>query len=127
MWRSAVQESVTVTGVSRLVAVTQSAVGGDVDTRQVQELPVNGRNWMVLTMLTPGSRVNSVTDSPTLATSAGSFQLNLDGQQVTQLIAQTGYGQPRFSRDAMAEFQFVTSRFDATQGRSSGAAVHAVT
>ena len=57
----------------------------------------------------------------------GSFQLNLDGQQVTQLIAQTGYGQPRFSRDAMAEFQFVTSRFDATQGRSSGAQVNAVT
>ncbi len=88
---------------------------------------MNGRNWMQLTMLTPGSRTNTVGDSPTLATSAGSFQLNLDGQQVTQLIAQTGYGQPRFSRDAMAEFQFVTSRFDATQGRSSGAQVNAVT
>jgi len=98
-----------------------------VDTRQVQELPVNGRNWMQLTMLTPGSRTNTVGDSPTLATSAGSFQLNLDGQQVTQLIAQTGYGQPRFSRDAMAEFQFITSRFDATQGRSNGAQVNAVT
>ena len=124
---SAVEETVTVTGASPLVDVTQSRLGGNVDTRQVQELPVNGRNWMQLTMLTPGSRTNNVSDSPTLATSAGSFQLNLDGQQVTQLIAQTGYGQPRFSRDAMAEFQFVTSRFDATQGRSSGAQVNAVT
>jgi hypothetical protein len=124
---SAVEESVTVTGASPLVDVTQSRLGGNVDTRQVQELPVNGRNWMQLTMLTPGSRTNNASDSPTLATSAGSFQLNLDGQQVTQLIAQTGYGQPRFSRDAMAEFQFVTSRFDATQGRSSGAQVNAVT
>ena len=124
---SSVEESVTVTGVSPLVDVSQSKLGGNVDSRQVQELPVNGRNWMQLTMLTPGSRTNAVGDSPTLATSAGSFQLNLDGQQVTQLIAQTGYGQPRFSRDAMAEFQFVTSRFDATQGRSSGAQVNAVT
>jgi hypothetical protein len=82
---------------------------------------------MQLTMLTPGSRTNNVSDSPTLATSAGSFQLNLDGQQVTQLIAQTGYGQPRFSGDAIQEFQFVTSRFDATQGRSSGAQINAVT
>jgi len=124
---STVEESVTVTATSPLVDVTQSKLGGNVDTRQVQELPVNGRNWMQLTMLTPGSRTNTVGDSPTLATSAGSFQLNLDGQQVTQLIAQTGYGQPRFSRDAMAEFQFITSRFDATQGRSNGAQVNAVT
>ena len=127
MTLASVAETVTVAGQAPLVDTTQSKLGGNVDSRQVQELPVNGRNWMVLTMLTPGSRVNSVTDSPTLATSAGSFQLNLDGQQVTQLIAQVGYGQPRFSRDAIAEFQFVTSRFDATQGRSSGSAVNAVT
>src|SRR5258708_31855775 len=101
-------ETVTVAAEAPLVDVSQSKLGGNVDPRQVQELPVNGRNWMVLTMLTPGSRVNSVTDSPTLATSAGSFQLNLDGQQVTQLIAHVGYGQPRFIRDAMTEFQFVT-------------------
>ncbi len=124
---SAMAETVLVTAESPLVDISRSKLGGNVDTRQVQELPVNGRNWMQLTMLTPGSRTNTVGDSPTLATSAGSFQLNLDGQQVTQLIAQTGYGQPRFSRDAMQEFQFVTSRFDATQGRSSGAQVNAVT
>jgi len=124
---SSVTENVTVTGDAPLVDISRSKLGGNVDAKQVQELPVNGRNWMQLTMLTPGSRTNNVSDSPTLATSAGSFQLNLDGQQVTQLIAQTGYGQPRFSRDAMQEFQFVTSRFDATQGRSSGAQVNAVT
>jgi hypothetical protein len=28
-------------------------------------------------------------------------------------------GQPRFSQDAIAEFEFLSSRFDATQGRSS--------
>jgi carboxypeptidase family protein len=127
MTLSSLEESVTVTADAPLVDVSQSKLGGNVDARQVQELPVNGRNWMQLTMLTPGSRTNTVGDSPTLATSAGSFQLNLDGQQVTQLIAQTGYGQPRFSRDAMSEFQFITSRFDATQGRSSGAQVNAVT
>ncbi len=35
--------------------------------------------------------------------------------------------QPRVSRDAIAEFQFIASRFDATQGRSSGVQVNAVT
>ena len=36
------------------------ALGGNIDPRQMQELPVNGRNWMNLTMLAPGSRVNAV-------------------------------------------------------------------
>ena len=38
-----------------------------------------------------------------------------------------GFGQPRYSRDAIAEFEFVSNRFDAAQGRSSGVQVNAVT
>jgi hypothetical protein len=41
---SSVQESVTVTGQAPLLDVTQSKVGGNIDTRQMQEIPVNGRN-----------------------------------------------------------------------------------
>ena len=50
----------------------------------------------------------------------GSGQLNLDGQQVTTaIVSETGDGQPSFSKDSIAEFQFITNRFDATQGRST--------
>ena len=35
--------------------------------------------------------------------------------------------QPRFSKDAIAELQFVANRFDASQGRSLGVQVNAVT
>jgi hypothetical protein len=59
------------------------------------------------------------------------FHYHVDGQQVTSTIAggvgAGSWGQPRFSRDAIAEFEFVSSRFDATQGRSSGLQVNAVT
>jgi hypothetical protein len=61
---SSVLESVTVTGQPPLVDVTQSTLSGNIDTRQMQELPVNGRNWMDLVMLAPGSRTNAVTESP---------------------------------------------------------------
>jgi hypothetical protein len=57
---------------------------------------------------------------------AGSFQINLGGQGVSQYSAPT-FGQARFSRDAIAEFEFIANRFDATQGRSSGVQVNAVT
>jgi hypothetical protein len=115
------QESVTVTGEAPLVDTTQSNLGSTIDSRQVSDLPVNGRNFMDLTLLAAGSRQNFVAETP-----ASSFQLNVDGQQVTQLIATT-FGQPRFSKDTIAEFEVITNRFDARQGRSTGIQVNAIT
>jgi Carboxypeptidase regulatory-like domain len=124
---STVQESVTVTGEAPLIDVTQSRLAGNVDPRQLSELPLNGRNWVNLTLLAPGSRANAVGSSDELLPrNTGTFQLNIDGQQVTNTVAFT-QGQPHFSRDAIAEFEFVSNRFDATQGRSSGVQVNAIT
>jgi len=124
---STVQESVTVTGEAPLVDTTNSSLASNVDPRQMQELPVNGRNWMDLTLLAPGSRANAVAETPIGSTSSNiTFQLNLDGQQVTNQVA-LSFGQPRFSRDAIGEFEFVSNRFDASQGRSSGIQVNAIT
>jgi Carboxypeptidase regulatory-like domain/TonB dependent receptor-like, beta-barrel len=122
---STLQESVTVTGESPLVDTTQSKLGGNIDPRQMESLPVNGRNWLELVQLAPGARGNSVTEAP-ISRDNGAFQLNLDGQQVTSIISNSSFGNPRFSRDAIAEFQFVSNRFDATQGRSMGVQVNAV-
>jgi hypothetical protein len=124
---STVQESVTVTGEAPLVDTTNSSLASNVDPRQMQDLPVNGRNWMDLTLLAPGSRANSVAETPIGSTSSNiTFQLNLDGQQVTNQVA-LSFGQPRYSRDAIGEFEFVSNRFDASQGRSSGIQVNAIT
>src|SRR5687767_604607 len=118
---AAVQESVTVTGEAPLVNVTQSNLGSTVSAEQVENLPLNGRNWVDLTLLSAGSKQNFVAETP-----GSSFQLNVDGQQVTQLIA-TSFGQPRFSKDTIAEFEVITNRFDARQGRSTGIQVNAIT
>ena len=56
---STVQESVTVTGEAPLIDVTSSTMSGNIDPRQMQELPVNGRNWQDLSLLAPGSRANA--------------------------------------------------------------------
>jgi hypothetical protein len=114
-------ESVTVTGEAPLINVTQSNLGSTVSAEQVENLPLNGRNWVDLTLLSPGSKQNFVAETP-----GASFQLNVDGQQVTQLIA-TSFGQPRFSKDTIAEFEVITNRFDARQGRSTGMQVNAIT
>ena len=123
---STVQETVTVTGEAPLIEVTTSAASTNIDQRQMQELPLNGRNWLDLTLLAPGSRANTGGETP-IPRSQVAFQINMDGQQVTNSVAGSGFGQPRFSRDSIAEFEFITNKFDATQGRSMGVVVNAVT
>lgn len=122
---STVQESITVTGEAPLISTTSSTLGGNIDPLQMQELPVNGRNWQDLLVLAPGNRMNAVSDAPS---ATNTFQLNIDGQQVTQIISGGAqFGQPRYSRDAIAELEFVSNRFDVTQGRSTSVQVNAVT
>src|SRR5258706_1856038 len=125
---STVQESVTVTGASPLIATATSSVSGTIDPKQMSELPVLGRNWMSLSLLAPGNRTNTQGSVPVQDRHSGDvreFELNIDGQQVTAVL---GVGnQARYSKDSIAEFQFIANRFDATQGRSSGVQVNAIT
>ena len=129
MLEATAAETITVSAVASLVDVSTSNLGGNVDPRQVQELPVAGRNWMGLALLAPGSRTSSTNAAAPLPDRNGGeareFQLNLDGQQIS---SELGAGnQPRYSQDSIAEFQFISNRFDATQGRSTGVQVNAIT
>jgi hypothetical protein len=128
---TSVQETVTVTGEAPLLDTTGSSLGGNIDPRQMSELPVQGRNWTTLALLAPGNRTTAMGAAGTVPQpvedrqDVRDFQVNMDGVQVTNLMGPGG--QPRFSRDVIAEFQFVSNRFDATQGRSAGAQVNAIT
>ena len=122
---STVQESVTVTGEAPLIDTQTSALAGNIDPKQMQELPINGRNWMDLAMLAPGSRQNQSSGVPQLR--QGYSQINIDGQQVTNNYIGIGDDQPRYSRDSIAEFEVITNRFDATQGKSAGMIANAIT
>jgi hypothetical protein len=121
------EESVTVTGESPLVDTRSAQIAGNIDRRQMEELPVSGRNWMELSLLVKGITLNDVrVDRPGVGRD-DQFQLNLDGQQITNKVAGTAsFGQPGLSREAIAEYQIVTNLFDITQGRSVGVQVQAV-
>ena len=124
---ASLQESLTVSASAPLVERTSSTVASNVDPRQMADLPVNGRNFVDLTLLVPGARSNAiVNDEPGNSSNLGAFQLNVDGLRVTQNQT-AGFGQPKYSRDSIAEFEFVANRFDASQGGSSGTLVNAVT
>jgi hypothetical protein len=117
-------ETVTVSGETPFVDTASSQVAGNVDRRQMEMMPLQGRNWIELSNMVKGITANNIVNTP--GVSDDMFQLNLDGQQITQKIAGSGFGQPRFSREAIAEFQIVTNLFDITQGRSAGVQVQAI-
>jgi hypothetical protein len=125
MTPSTLQETVTVTAEAPLLDVATSQIGGNIDSRQMQDLPIQGRDWTSLALLAPGNRTTAMGGTPVQdRADVREYQLNMDGQQVTQQLGIGG--QPLYSRDSIAEFQFISNRFDATQGRSSGVQVNAI-
>jgi hypothetical protein len=123
---SVLQETVTVTGEAPLVNTTTSTVGSNIDPRQMSELPLNGRNWMDLSLLAPGARRNETVGL--VQNRQGYASTKVDGQEVTTIYhSSPDAEQPGFNRDAIAEFEVIANRFDATQGRSAGMLVNAIT
>jgi len=124
---STVEETVEVTGEAPLVNVNESMVGGNIDPKQMTEVPILGRDWKSLALLAPGNRTTEIGGDPVQWTREDNvdFNMNLDGQQVSNALGVGG--QPRYSRESIAEFEFISNRFDATQGRSPAAMVNAIT
>jgi Carboxypeptidase regulatory-like domain len=123
---ASVQESVTVTGAAPLVDTEQARVAGNVDRRQMEEIPIAGRDWKQLATLVKGITLVDAGNRPGVSRDAA-FQLNLDGQNITNGASSSGFGEPIISRDAIAEYQIITNLFDVTMGRSTGIQVQAVT
>ena len=119
--------SVVVEAATNAVDTSTSSVAGDVSPSEVQKIPLNGRNYLQLAMLVPGITANDVQNTPLGATGGGKFQINVDGQQVTQNSAADSFGEPQYSQDAIDQFQIITNRFDAALGRSARLEINAVT
>ncbi|PYR98899.1 MAG: hypothetical protein DMG16_19745 [Acidobacteria bacterium] len=126
MMPSTIAETVNVTGEVPLVDTETSKVSSNIDPRQMQDLPLNGRNWMDLSLLAPGARRNEA--NGLVQNRQGYSQTKVDGQDVTTSYhSSVDSEQPTYSRDAIAEFEVISNRFDASQGRSAGMLVNAVT
>ena len=94
------------------IDTTSSQVAGNVTPSEVEDIPVNGRNYVELSALVPGisAKSNSFGNSPgssgqtsnTGATENGKFQITFDGLQFSQDSVASGFGQPHISQDAIS-------------------------
>jgi hypothetical protein len=131
-------ETVTVSGAPQLVETQPSAVSSVLDERAINELPLNGRRFTDLALLTPG-----VTQDPRGLTSASNGDLafgGIRGYQSSYLVdgadnnngffaqARGRYRAPyQFSNEVVQEFRVSSNTYGAELGRAGGAVVNVVT
>lgn len=129
----ALSQEVMVSGGAPLVDTREVQLGGVVETRRVNDLPLNGRNVYQLVTTLPGVTSARLAAGPD---DTGNF-LNvngsrsrqstffLDGNMNNSHFRNSGNEAP--NPDAVEEFRLITSNFNAEFGRSSGAVVNVVT
>jgi outer membrane receptor protein involved in Fe transport len=130
--QASVSEAITVTAEAPLVA-TEPAVGTVVSQRELQNLPLNGRQFANLASLAPGTTL-SVNADPT---KPGQLTVALNGgsgRNVNYLIDggdntddTIGGALQNFNLEAVQEFKIQTMQYKAEYGRSSGGVLSVVT
>jgi carboxypeptidase family protein len=121
-----VSETVEVEANPVQVETTTTQLGTVVESQQIVDLPLNGRNWTQLQQLAPG--VVSTSDRfGTYATNGSQSQQNsflINGMDAIDLPLNTPLVIP--SPDAIGEFNLVSSSLNPEYGRNSGGILNAV-
>ncbi len=133
-----VNETVTVSGEPPLVDTQPVAVSSLIENRAIEELPLDGRRFTDLALLTPG-----VTQDPRGMTSGSNGDLafgGIRGYQSSYLVdgaddnnaffsqARGRYRAPyQFSNEVVQEFRVSSNTYGAELGRAGGAVINVVT
>ncbi|MGH9836037.1 MAG: carboxypeptidase regulatory-like domain-containing protein [Blastocatellia bacterium] len=113
-------ETIVVTGETPVINTSDYKIDGVVNRKQIENLPLNGRNFLQLALLEPGVSVESV-DNP--GTSPNNFfrvsiagasqaltRISVDGATINDRV--TGGTAQNFSQETVQEFQISTFNFD---------------
>jgi hypothetical protein len=137
-------QTVLVTEAAPAVQLGSSTISAEIQSQQILEIPLNGRDWASLATLSPG--VNAIeTQMPfeggaVRGNRGFGAQLTISGGRPTQnnyrldgnSINDYGNGGPgsvigvSLGVDAIAEFSVLTGNYSAEYGRTSGGVVNAI-
>src|SRR5690349_19488821 len=128
------QETVSVAAEAPVIETTRSSSSSNVTEKAVANLPVNGRNFIDFTLLTPGV-VRDVRGTGDLSFAGQRGTVNsllVDGGDSNNLFfgqatGRTGLRPYAFSEDAVQEFQVNAVGYPAEIGRAGGGAINMVT
>ena len=133
-------ETIEVTSSAPVLQTDSSVVASTVTERAVQDLPLNGRNYINLVQITPGAnegtnnglasgnRPDDRRQSSSISVNGQSDVINnqeIDGLDNNERIIGTIGVRP--SIDSIAEVRVLTNNYTADVGRSAGAVINIVT
>src|SRR3984893_1866085 len=139
-----VAQTVEVTGAAPVVETTNATLSGEVESAQIVELPLNGRDWASLATLEPGVasvRPHEAVDAPGGSTRGLGVQMTINGARPQQNVyrlngvivndySNAGPGNVlggNMGVDAVQEFTVLTSNYSAEYGFTSGGVINAIT
>jgi Carboxypeptidase regulatory-like domain/TonB dependent receptor len=127
------QEVVNVSAEAELVETTRSSTTDTVDQKRIDNLPINGRNYINFT-LTDSQVVRDNAPNTGAAPTSG---LNMSGQRArSNLVNVDGADatdnsvngvRSTVSQEAVQEFQIITNSYSAEYGRAAGGVVNIIT
>ncbi|HXP82801.1 MAG TPA: carboxypeptidase regulatory-like domain-containing protein [Verrucomicrobiae bacterium] len=139
-----VSQTVEVTGAAPIVQTENATLSGNIESAQIVELPLNGRDWAQLATLEPGVvqvRVHEQVTQPGGNLRGLGNQMTIDGNRPTQNVyrlngiivndySNAGPGNvlgANLGVDAIQEFSVLTANYSAEYGFTSGGVINAIT
>ena len=137
-----ISEEVIVTGEAPLINTTSATLSSVIDSKQVHDLPLNARNLVELSLLSPGvvqardaSYGGQTTSPAAVKISMGGARIYmtgylLDGTDITDSSRSSGVGGSAgslFGVETVAEFNVIQNNYSAQYSRFAGGVISLVT
>jgi hypothetical protein len=134
---ASVKEEVTVTTEMPLVETTRTSVDAVIGTEQIQNLPVNGRQFIDFALLAPGVIVGDTTSGSTDVIIEPVTKLSFAGQNIhynfiaidgaDNISTASGVQKTTPSEEAVREFRVINNTYSVEAGRAVGGIVNIIT
>ncbi len=130
---ASVTETVGVVATLPVIDTQQTAVATVVTQEQINDLPINGRDFISFSVITPGVTRDNTPQQGASATSGLTFagqrarsnNITVDGLDNNDIVV--GSVRATFSQEAVREFQVIANSYSAEFGKASGGVVNIVT